>query len=100
MNIAQSYQSILDAVEFDDLPSTEQEKFIEDLNSTIFRGAVVRAIERMDEVTRDMWQRLIASGASEEALRRYLDRNAPTVEQALADTVDIVANDILAITSK
>lgn len=100
MNVTQSYQSILDAVEFDELPKAEQDTFIEELNSTIFRGAVVRAIERMDEPTRDGWQRLIASGASEEALRRFLDRNAPTVEAALADTVDIVAGDILAITTK
>lgn len=99
MNVTQSYQSILDAVDYDELPPAEQETFISELNSTIFRGAVVRAIERMDEPTRDGWQRLIASGASEEALRRFLDRNAPTVEQALADTVDMLAGDILAVTS-
>jgi hypothetical protein len=99
MTVTTSYQSILDAVEYDALSQEEQESFLADLNSLIFRGTVTRTLERMDDRTKEAWHRLIERGASEEEMRRFLSRHAPEAESALADTVETLAGDILAVTT-
>ncbi|MDB5195556.1 MAG: hypothetical protein JWO84_740 [Parcubacteria group bacterium] len=98
MSVTTSYQQILDSVEFSVLTQAEQEAFLLDLNSVIFRGAVTRTLERMDEPTREAWHNLIASGASAASMQRFLDRKVPQADLALAETVEILASDILAVT--
>jgi hypothetical protein len=98
MSVLTSYQNILDAVEFSKLTPTEQEIFLLDLNSTIFRGAVTRTVELMDDATASAWYELLAHGASEEKMQQFLTRNVPQAELVLADTVETLASDILAVT--
>lgn len=94
-----AFDSILKAVEFNKLSTADQESFLEELNSLVFRGAVIRMLERMDESTRATWHDLISNGASEATLQRFLERRAPKAELALAETVEGLASDILAVTS-
>lgn len=97
MNVMTSYQTILQYVEFDALPKKEQEQFLLDLNSLIFRGAITRTLERMDERTRNDWYALIEKGASDTDMRRFIERRVPQAELALAETVETLAGDILAV---
>lgn len=99
MNTANAYQSILDAVEFDELTKEEQESFLLELNSVIYKGAVIRALERMDDRTRRAWYELIRRNASAEEMERFLSRRAQVAETALADTIESLADDILAVTA-
>ncbi len=99
MNVTDAYQSILNAVEFDELAPEEQEAFLLDLNSLIFRGAVLRTIERMDERTRNDWYRLVSEQASEDKMRQFLTRRVPGADLALAETVETLADDILFVTN-
>ncbi|MGE5541211.1 MAG: hypothetical protein ACM3TU_02920 [Bacillota bacterium] len=94
-----AFDSILKAVEFEELPQEEQDAFLEELNSIVFRGAVLRTVERMDERTRDAWYHLIESGASDEKMQQFLAKRAPHAELALAETVEMLADDILAVTN-
>ncbi len=98
MNVTTSYNSILDSVDFSELSVEDQEKFVLELNSLIFRGAVVRTIERMNEPTRAAWYELVKSGASEEKMAQFLEKKVPQADLALAETVESLADDILAVT--
>ena len=99
MSVTSSYQSILDAVEFDGLTKQEQETFLLELNSVIYKGTVVRTLERMDEGTRRAWYELLRKNAPAEEQERFLTRKAPYAETALADTIETLAGDILAVTA-
>jgi hypothetical protein len=98
MSVTTAYNSILSSVEFDKLTPPEQEAFLLDLNSTIFRSAVVRTVELMDDATTNAWYDLLAHGATEEKMQQFLSRNVPEAELALAETVETLADDILAVT--
>ncbi|MDB5189100.1 MAG: hypothetical protein JWL82_57 [Parcubacteria group bacterium] len=99
MNVTDSYNAILSSVEFDEFTPEEQETFLRDLNSLVFRGAVLRTIERMDEGTRDDWYRFLAQNPSQEKIRLFLERRVPGADLAIAETVESLAGDILAVTT-
>jgi hypothetical protein len=97
MTVTASYESILEAIHYDQLSPSDQEAFLLDLNSLIYRGAVLRTVELMDEPTRAAWHDLVMSDAPEEKMRAFLERRVPGADLALADTVESLADDILAI---
>ena len=56
---------VMDALDLNALLAEEQEALLLDLNSLIFRGSMVRLIERMDEGSREEFAKLMESDADD-----------------------------------
>lgn len=88
----------MNALGITELGADEQEALLIDLNSLIFRGSMVRLIERMDEATRDEFAKLMDSDAEEEAVEAFLSEHVPDADAAVLETVQELSDDILAAT--
>lgn len=89
---------VMEALQLSELPPEEQEALLLELNSLIFRGSMVRLIERMDEQTREDFARLVDGGVDEGALEAFLQERVPDADFAVAETVQELSDDILAVT--
>lgn len=89
---------VLAALDLEALPPEEQEAFLLELNAVIFKGSMIRIIERMDEETRDAFAALVDSGADEQAIGAFLQARVPDVDAAVTETVQELTDDILAVT--
>ncbi len=94
-----SLDAIVGALGLTELPAEEQEKVLLDLNALIFRGSILRMLEQMDQSTKEEFNALAESNATEEQLRAFLDEKVPNANQAVADTITALTSDILAVTS-
>lgn len=89
---------VMDALDLSVLPPEEQEALLLDLNSLIFRGSMVRLIERMDEASRDEFAKLMESDADEATVEAFLRERVPDADLAVMETVQEIRDDILAVT--
>jgi hypothetical protein len=89
---------ILDALNFEALAPDEQEELLVDLDSLILKGSMVRMMEKMDEHTREEFDALLESDPSEEEVDSFISEKVPQADQALAETIEDLKNDILVIT--
>ncbi|MES2931417.1 MAG: hypothetical protein V4682_01820 [Patescibacteria group bacterium] len=93
-----NFSRVLNALQIGELSPQEQEALLLDLNSLIFRGTMVRLIERMDEKTKDDFIQLVESAADESALEAFLKERIPDTDASVAETVQEISDDILAVT--
>lgn len=89
---------ILDALQLTELPAEEQEALLLELNELVFKGTMVRLIERMDEPSRDEFTKLMESDADEASVEAFLRERVTNADQVVAETVAELADDILAVT--
>jgi hypothetical protein len=92
------FDAITKALNFDSLSGEEQEELLLDLNTLIFRGSLVRLVERMDDDTRDLFNKLIEKNPTEELMEQFLMTHVPDADKAVAETIEDLTNDILAVT--
>jgi L-asparaginase/Glu-tRNA(Gln) amidotransferase subunit D len=93
-----NFTNILDALDLAELPETEQEEILLDLNDLIYKGTMVRLIEKMDEATRDEFAKLLDGNATEDQIEAFIEANVPEADALLQETVEEMTNDILAVT--
>lgn len=91
-------KTLLDALGIQDLTPEEQEEMLLDLNELIYKGTMVRLIERMDEKTKADFDALMDRDADEEVVEKFLEERVPGADQAVEETVEELRNDILAVT--
>jgi hypothetical protein len=91
--------SLLNALGIEDLLPEEQEELLLDLNSLIWEGSLIRLIEKMDDSTKEAFEKLLAADASEDEIQAFLTEHVPDADQAVTDTVQELTDDILAVTS-
>jgi hypothetical protein len=91
-------QTLLEVLGLEDLLPEEQEELLLDLNELIFKGAMVRLIERMDDATKADFDALMESEADEEEVEAFLMERVPDADEAVQETVDELKNDILSVT--
>ncbi len=94
------FDNIVDALNLTELSPEEQEEILLDLNDLIFKGSVVRLIERMDDKTREKFGKLIEQDASGEEIDTFIKKNVPDADEAVKDTIQELTDDILAVTSE
>jgi len=90
--------SLLNALGIEELLPEEQEELLLDLNSLIWEGSLIRLIEKMDDATKEAFEKLLAADAGEDEVQAFLDEHVPDSGQAVADTVQELTDDILAVT--
>ncbi len=92
------FKHIADALNLADLPEEEQEAILMDINDVVFKGALVRLIDRMDEKTQKEFTKLLEADASGEEVEAFIKANVPEADDIVADTVKEIQDDILAVT--
>ena len=95
-----SVQTILDALEVNELPAAEQEEILGDLNDLVFKGTLIRLLERMDTPAREAFEELLSKDAPEEVLKAFIQQNAPDAHNAVSETLSELTSDILLATQK
>jgi len=88
----------MQALDMGGLSPKEQESLLLDLNSLIFRGSMVRLVERMDESAREQFSKLVDKGGSEDQIEAFLQAHVPDADAAVAEAVKEISDDILAVT--
>ncbi len=91
-------ERLLNALDLDSLSPEEQESLLLEINELVFTGSMVRLVEQMDEATKAEFEALMESDASEEQVEAFLSERVPDADQAVAETVTELTNDILAAT--
>ncbi|MDO8623826.1 MAG: hypothetical protein Q7R54_00510 [bacterium] len=89
--------NILSALHLELLTPREQEEILLTLGDIVFRGTLVRLIERMDEKTRDDFAALLAANASPEKVEEFLKKRVPGGESSAAETLSDLASDLRAV---
>lgn len=90
--------TLLEALGIDALAPEEQEAMLLDLNELIFKGTLVRLIERMDEKIAKEYDALVERGAGEDEMLAFFQEKVPDADSAVTETVEELRNDILAVT--
>lgn len=90
---------LLQALGISELQPDEQEELLLDLGDLVFRGSMLRLIERMDEQTSDDFSKLLDGNPSEEAMTSFLTERVPDADKAVEEAIAELRNDILAVTS-
>ncbi len=94
--MATNLEKLITALDLDALPVEEREAFMLDLNTVIFKQALARMIEQMDEQTREDFAKLMEQESSEEELEAFLTERVPGAATAVEEAVQTVTDDILA----
>lgn len=94
----QETKTLLEALDIDELQPEEQEELMLDLGDLVFRGSMLRLIERMDDKTKDDFNTLMDAEPSEDAVMEFLQARVPDAGQAVEETLADIRSDILAVT--
>ncbi len=89
---------LIEALALDQLSPEEQEALLLEINEIVFKGSMTRLIESMDESTREEFAKLMESDADDEQLEAFISARVPNADKAVAETVQELSDDILAIT--
>jgi len=89
--------NILSALQLELLTPKEQEEMLLALGDVVFRGTLVRLIERMDEATRTEFSALLTDNAPPEKIEAFLKERVPEAPGATAETLSDLASDLKAI---
>lgn len=98
MNTQNTPDQLLSALEVENLDPQEQEALLLELNEIVFRGSMIRLIEKMDEKSREEFAVLMEGDADEKAVEAFLMERVPDADKAVAETVAELTDDILAVT--
>jgi hypothetical protein len=89
--------TLLEALDLGALAPDDQEDIMLTVSDLVFRGSLVRLMERMDEAERDRFAALVAAGVPEGELLDFL-KTVPGAEDVVRETVDELKGDILHVT--
>lgn len=86
---------MLHALGLQDLSIEEQETLLLDMQQLIFKGSVVRMLERMSEEAKESFNTYLEGNPSEDEMMEYLEKNVPEAKDAILETLADIKNDIL-----
>ena len=87
-----------EALGFAELSIEEQKEILLDLSELIYKGTMIRVMERMDESHKDAFHALIDGNASQEEIATFIEKHVPDADAAVQETVAELTSDILAVT--
>ncbi len=95
---ANSFTSIIDALNLKELPEEAQEEILLDLNDLIYKGTMIRLVERMDEKTRIAFSKILDEHVSDEEVEAFIQKHVPNSAAAMQESIDELTSDILTVT--
>ena len=90
--------SILETLGFTDLEQSEQEELLLDLQSLVYKGSLIRLIERMDEQTQEKFNVFLDTSPDEEAVMAFISKHVADADAVVQETLTDIKNDILTVT--
>ena len=90
-------EQIMTALDMADLSNEEQQEFLLELNSLIFKGSLVRLVERMDDSTRQEFSTLMDTDPEIEQVEQFLESKVENADGAVLETINDLTSDILAV---
>lgn len=91
-------ERIITALNMEELAPEEQQDLMLELNSLVFRSALTRIVEQMDEATRTQFTAFVDTNPTQEQLAAFLIETVPGADKAVEDTVAELTSDILSVT--
>ncbi len=88
---------LLDMLGLSALAPKEQEEMLLTLSDLVFRGALVRLVERMDDTTRLDFSVLCVKGATSEQMAAFIKERMPDADAVVRETIDELAADLAAL---
>jgi hypothetical protein len=86
---------IVQALHLEELNAEDQEAILLDIHELILTGTITRVTEQMDEKTRDEFEVLLESSASEEEIESFIARHVPHADKAMEEAIAELTSDIL-----
>ncbi|HEY4489413.1 MAG TPA: hypothetical protein VJA87_02940 [Candidatus Paceibacterota bacterium] len=96
--IANKTKNLLEALDISELSPEEKEELLLDLGDLVFRGSMLRLIERMDDKFKDDFHTLMEKDPSEDEVTDFLKSRVPDAGSAVEETLADLHSDILAVT--
>ncbi|HRH55856.1 MAG TPA: DUF5663 domain-containing protein [Candidatus Paceibacterota bacterium] len=87
--------TVLDALDIESLDPKEQEALLLDLNAIVYRGSMIRLMERMDDATRNKFDQLLQEAKTEEEIEEFLEIYVPNSGGIVEETIQELTDDIL-----
>jgi hypothetical protein len=91
-------EEIIRALDLEALTSEEQEALLLELHELIYRGSMLRLVERMDEGTKERFAKLLEGSVSEEEIEAFIAQNVPDADAIVTETVQELTDDIVTVT--
>lgn len=89
---------ILEALDISALPQDEQEELLLDLQSLVYKGSLIRLIEKMDEETQEKFNSFLDTNPDEEAVMAFIYEHIADADSVVKETLADIQSDILAVT--
>jgi hypothetical protein len=97
-DVTPGLQDIVEALSLADLPDEEREQILLDIQELVFKSTMVRLVDRMDDATRADFTTLMERDAGEEEVEEFLKTRVIDADGAVAEAVQDLTDDILAVT--
>lgn len=91
-------EEIIRALDLEALTPEEQEVLLLELHELIYRGSMLRLVERMDEGTKERFAKLLEGSVSEEEIEAFIAQNVPDADAIVTETVQELTDDIVTVT--
>ena len=89
--------NIMSALQLDMMTVPEQEKTLLALSDLVFKGTLLRVVEKMDDKTREEFSALLEKDASPEEVQSFLTARVPGADKAAGEVLADIASDMEAL---
>ena len=89
-------EDILTSLGLEDLSEEEQQTLLLDIQSLIFKGTMVRILEKMNDEEKEAFNAFLESDPSEDEMMSYMEEKVPQAKDAALEAISELKNDILA----
>jgi hypothetical protein len=89
--------NLLETLGLSSFSPPEQEEMLLTLSDLIFRGSLVRLVERMDDQTRLDFSVMCVKGATNEDMATFIKERVPDADAVVRETIDELAADVAAL---
>lgn len=89
-----SIENLISALNLSNYPQEEQERIILELSDTLFRGTLVRLIERMDDATRTDLNTLMEGDVDSEKVVAFLKERVSGADEVVREVLHEITNNM------
>lgn len=86
--------TLVETLRLSELPKSEQEEVLLEVQDLVVQGALVKMLERMDESLKDEFSALI-DGDDEDAIEAFVEAHVPDADQIIEEAIADVTEEML-----
>lgn len=95
-----SIETLISALNLSAYSQEKQEQIILNISDTLFKGTLVRLVERMDDATRNDLNTLMESDISSEDVVTFLKERVSGADEVVHEVLHEITNDIAQLSVK